>query len=146
MLINKELLPLVDMDFMNETHFEDVDLINELHQSIVTYEKDSSNENFEILKLQYKNWQTHTINHFTTEEEEMQKKGFFAYPFHKGEHDSNLYEIDAVWKNFEAKKNIKELKNYIEKDLVDWLTNHILSMDTVTASFFKTGMSPCGMH
>ncbi len=42
MLINKELLPLVDMDFMNETHFEDVDLINELHQSIVTYEKDSS--------------------------------------------------------------------------------------------------------
>ncbi|MCG3716589.1 hypothetical protein L5F64_13445, partial [Aliarcobacter butzleri] len=78
MLINKELLPLVDMDFMNETHFEDVDLINELHQSIVTYEKDSSNENFEILKLQYKNWQNHTINHFKTEEDEMQKKGFFA--------------------------------------------------------------------
>jgi hemerythrin len=57
-----------------------------------------------------------------------------------------LYEIDVVWKNFEAKKEIKELKNYIEKDLVDWLTNHILSMDTVTARFFKTGMSPCGMH
>ncbi|MCT7910171.1 hemerythrin family protein [Arcobacter lacus] len=146
MLIDKETLPLVDMDFMNETHFEDVDLINELYENIVTYEKDSSNESFGILKSQYKKWQDHTINHFKTEEDEMQKKGFFAYPFHKGEHDSNLYQINIVWKNFETKRDIKELKDYIEKDLVDWLISHILSMDTVTARFFKTGMSPCAMH
>ena len=31
MLINKDSLPLVAMDFMNNTHFEDVDLINEIY-------------------------------------------------------------------------------------------------------------------
>ncbi|WP_026802782.1 hemerythrin family protein [Aliarcobacter lanthieri] len=145
MLLNKDNLPLVDMDFMNETHFEDVDLLNELFAKIEEFENDSSDKNFEILKLKYKEWVNHTVNHFATEEEEMQKKGFFAYPFHKGEHDNNLAEIRAVWDSFEHSKNIEELKNYIEFDVINWLINHIQSMDTVTARFFKTGMSPCAM-
>lgn len=144
MLINKDGFPLVDMDFMNETHFEDIDLINTLFEDILNYEKDNSNDKFENLKLQYKKWQDHTLKHFQTEEDEMQKRGFFAYAFHKGEHDLNLEEIEVVWKNFETKKDIKELKDYIKDDLLSWFVNHVQTMDTVTARFFKTGMSLCG--
>lgn len=88
MLIDKNNLPIVDMDFMNETHYEDVDLINDLYKNIELYNQDSSLENFENLKMKYKEWIEHTVNHFATEEEEMVKRGFFAYPFHKGEHDA----------------------------------------------------------
>ena len=41
MLINKDSLPLVAMDFMNNTHFEDVDIINELYEDILNYGKTS---------------------------------------------------------------------------------------------------------
>lgn len=145
MLIDKKNLPLVDMEFMNETHFEDVDLINSLYSLIEKYELEANSSNFNNLKLGYLNWVEHTEKHFETEEIQMQEKGFFAYPFHKGEHDSNLLEIKAVWSSFEATKDIKELKNYIKYDLTSWLINHIQTMDTVTARFFKTGVSPCGM-
>ncbi len=145
MLIDKNVLPLVAEEFMNETHFEDVDLINKIYENIEKYEKEASNENFENLKNIYNTWVNHTIQHFAKEEEEMQKRGFFAYPFHKGEHDNNLEDIKAVWSEFESNKNITSLKSYIEYDLVNWLINHIKSMDTVTARFFQTGMSPCSM-
>lgn len=146
MLIDKNNLPLVDAEFMNNTHFEDVDLINKIYENIEIFEKNNSNENFENLKSTYKEWINHTVKHFLTEEEEMQKRGFFAYPFHKGEHDRNIEDIKAVWIDFEENRDIEALKNYIEYDLINWLVNHIRSMDTVTARFFKTGMSPCGMH
>ena len=42
------------MDFMNETHYEDVDLINDLYKNIELYNQDSSLENFENLKMKYK--------------------------------------------------------------------------------------------
>lgn len=145
MLIDKNILPLVDEQFMNDTHFEDVDLINKIYECIEKYENDSSSKNFEALKTIYSEWVNHTVAHFEKEEEEMQRRGFFAFPFHKGEHDKNLVEIKAVWKEFEDKKDINFLKNYIEYDLVNWLITHIKSMDTVTARFFQTGMSPCSM-
>ena len=47
MLIDKNRLPIVDMDFMNETHYEDVDLINDIYKNIELYNQDSSSENFE---------------------------------------------------------------------------------------------------
>lgn len=146
MLIDKNSLPLVDIDFMNKTHFEDVDLINKLYENIEEFEKENSTINFDGIKTSYINWLNHTIQHFATEEEEMEKKGFFAYPFHKDEHDANIEDMRAVWSNFETSKNISELKNYLEYDVVNWLINHIKSMDTVTARFFKTGvMGGCGM-
>lgn len=145
MLIDKNNLPLVDAEFMNNTHFEDVDLINKIYENIEIFEKNNSNENFENLKSTYKEWINHTVKHFLTEEEEMQKRGFFAYPFHKGEHDRNIEDIKAVWIDFEENRDIEALKNYIEYDLINWLVNHIRSMDTVTARFFNTGMSPCSM-
>lgn len=145
MLIDKNNLPLVDAEFMNNTHFEDVDLINKIYENIEIFEKNNSNENFENLKSTYEEWINHTVKHFLTEEEEMQKRGFFAYPFHKGEHDRNIEDIKAVWIDFEENRDIEALKNYIEYDLINWLVNHIRSMDTVTARFFNTGMSPCSM-
>src|SRR5690606_18315476 len=105
MLIDKNNLPLVDEDFMNNTHFEDVDLINKIYEDVLVYEKNNSNDNLQNLKKSYLSWINHTVNHFKTEEDEMQKRGFFAYPFHKGEHDKNLKEIKEVWEDFYQNKD-----------------------------------------
>jgi hemerythrin len=145
MLINKNDLPLVAMDFMNETHFEDLEIINELYKDILEYEKEQSELNLKNLEMKYKEWIIHTENHFENEEIQMREKGFFAYEFHKNEHNINLSEIKGLFSNFENTKNISELKEYFENNLVSWLVNHIQTMDTVTAMFFKTGMSPCCM-
>ena len=146
MLINKDDLPLVAMEFMNNTHFEDVDIINELYDDMLNYEKDASNDNLSKLESKYKEWVEHTIQHFATEEEEMIAKGFFAYGFHKSEHEANLYEITQLWSKFEGTKDINILKNYFEKALVSWLVNHIQTIYTVTSMFFKTVISPFLIH
>ena len=56
MLIVKDNLPLVAMDFMNNTHFEDVDIINELYENILNYEKEENFLNYEKLDSKYKEW------------------------------------------------------------------------------------------
>lgn len=146
MLINKNDLPLVAMEFMNDIHFEDVEIINELYENILKYEKEQNELNLMDLENKYKEWISHTENHFETEEIQMREKGFFAYEFHKNEHNINLSEIKGLFNNFEKNRDILELKKYFQNNLVNWLINHIQTMDTVTAMFFRTGMSPCSMH
>jgi hemerythrin len=145
MLINKNDLPLVAMDFMNDTHFEDVEIINELYKDILEYEKEQNESTQKIFETRYKEWIIHTQNHFEAEEIQMREKGFFAYECHKNEHNLNLSEIKQLFNNFQETKNISELKEYFENNLVSWLVNHIQTMDTVTAMFLKTEMGSCCM-
>ncbi len=143
MLINKDALPLVQMENMNEVHFEDVEIINTLSSLIDEYALNQSEDGFDKINEQYKKWQLHTVAHFEGEEKMMLEKGFFAYPMHKGEHDNTLYIMNEIFKQWKDKKDISILQNYIQKDMPEWLVNHISSMDTVTAMFLKTGAMPC---
>jgi len=145
MLIDKTSLPLVAMEFMNEVHLEDVDIINQLFEEILEYEASPSLPNEEKLNTLYQEWFTHTINHFQGEEEMMQEKGFPPYPVHKSEHQYALDKMDTIFKEWKESKDIQILKHYFIEELVPWLSNHIQTMDTVTAMFFKTGLSPCAM-
>lgn len=44
MLIEKQNMPMVAMEFMNDVHGEDIDIINELFGLILDYEKNPTNE------------------------------------------------------------------------------------------------------
>ncbi len=143
MLIDKNALPVVAMENMNEVHFEDVDILNSLSSLVDGYVKEPSDELFLKINAQYELWQEHTVKHFSGEEEMMLEKGFFAYPMHKSEHENALFVMGEVFKKWQAQKDISILQNYIQKDVPNWLVNHISTMDTVTALFLKTGLSPC---
>ncbi len=143
MLIDKNSLPLVDMDNMNDVHFEDVDIINNLSSLLDKYENTPSEDLYQEINKQYEKWFEHTINHFASEEEMMLEKNFFAYPMHKGEHTNALQVMQGVYEYWKNKKDIQALKKYVQQDCIDWLLHHIQTMDTVTAKFLKTGMSPC---
>ena len=145
-LIDQQDLPQVAMQFMNEVHAEDVDIINALYALVLIYEKEPSDANALKVNSQYQKWFEHTVAHFQGEEEQMRELCFPPYPMHKGEHDNALRVMDDVFRSWQTSKDIGIIKSYMTQQLVPWLMQHIQTMDTVTAQFFKTGMSPCSMH
>jgi hemerythrin len=146
MLIDKTNLPMVAKDDMNDVHLEDVDIINDLYELVLAYEKDFSEENKQKIDEQYQEWFKHTIVHFANEEEMMREKSFPPYPVHKGEHDNALSTMDRVFLSWQSTGDIQVLKGYLEEELPTWLVHHIQTMDTVTAMFLETGFSPCSAH
>lgn len=146
MLINKNNLPLVAEDFMNDVHYEDVNIINDLYEKLLNYIDAETKENKNIVIDAYQNWYDHTVSHFKGEEDKMIELNFPPYMMHKGEHEKCLEQMRQVLDYFIKNDDKEFLKSYLELDLINWLVNHIQTMDTVTAMFFKTGMSPCSAH
>jgi len=143
MLIAVEEIPQVEMEFMNNTHAEEVALLNEIFEAILNYdEQEESNVKLDEL---YGAWLEHTVEHFTTEEVKMQEMRFPPYMAHKGEHDRALQEMRNVFSTWQQQRDIQKLKIYFIEVVPAWLENHIATMDTITARFFATGMSPCGI-
>ena len=141
MLINKEDLPLVDKQSMNETHYEDIDLINNLNDLIEEFEENPSEELFIKLDEQYSKWFEHTIKHFSGEEQMMQEKKFPAFAVHKQEHDNVLNAMKNIQEDLRKTKSAAGVKNFVQNGLVRWLINHIQTMDTVTARFLEGKIS-----
>lgn len=146
MLIENNDIPVVAMDFMNVVHKEDVEIINVLFNLILVYDIEQNEENYRAINTQYKKWLAHTVAHFEGEEVKMRELRFPPYHVHKGEHDNALIRMNTVFKNWEQSRNIQALKMYLIEEVPVWLTNHIRTMDTVTAMFFSTGLSPCSVH
>jgi len=142
MLISWDEIPQVDMDFMNDVHKEDIDIINTIFELILNY--DESEESAAVIDERYQEWIEHTVNHFHNEEIKMQEMRFPPYLAHKGEHDRALQEMRELFDHWQQQRDIKALKIYFIETLPAWLHNHISTMDTVTAHFFATGESPCG--
>lgn len=146
MLIRKENLPLVAMDFMNDVHFEDVVIINELYDLILNYEETPNMYNKNLINMKFMLWYEHTIKHFDGEEVEMLEKGFPPYPIHKNEHEICLKRMNDIFNEWKESADLSILKNYLSNEMPTWLMNHIKTMDMVTAMFLKTGVSPCSAH
>jgi hemerythrin len=142
MLISLDVIPQVDMDFMNEVHKEDVDIINNIFEHILDY--DGSEESAAVIDDLYSQWIEHTVIHFQNEEIKMQEMRFPPYLAHKGEHDRALQEMRDLFTHWQQYRDIKTLKIYFIETLPAWLHTHISTMDTVTSRFFATGQSPCG--
>jgi len=142
MLLSHSDIPQVDMDFMNEVHKEDVELINAIFEQILVY--DGSEESVKAIDALYSHWIEHTVKHFQNEEIKMQEMRFPPYLAHKGEHDRALQEMRDLFSHWQQQRDIKALKIYFIEILPAWLQTHIATMDTVTARFFATGQSPCG--
>ena len=136
-MLRPEELPMVAMQSMNDTHLEDLMLINQLLSA-------AQSKNHAATKIFLDELVEHTIAHFSGEEEMMREKKFPPYPVHKGEHDRVLKELKNIQKIFnEGEGDFALITSYIEGSLTPWLIDHIKTLDTVTAMFLTTGMSPC---
>ncbi len=131
-LITQEQLPMVAMPSMNDTHLEEILIINRLESATRNNETETVQEILnELLE--------HTTMHFFNEEDMMEEALFPALKMHKSEHDRHLHELRSVIKYFEKNKDTNAIDAYIQGNLTPWLINHIETMDTVTAMFLQSG-------
>lgn len=145
MLLDIDALPLVEMEFMNEVHKEEAHRINALFEALLAYESEPTEENALQVDTLFEAWYTHTLSHFEGEEVKMRESGFPPYAMHKAEHDRVVAEIKSLLEAWRETREPKPLKIYLIEVLPRWLVTHIETMDTVTARFFKRGISPCGI-
>jgi hemerythrin len=142
MLIDHDDIPQVSQDFMNNTHSEEVTLINALFEEILAYENDQKDSN--TVDTMYQAWIEHTVEHFTTEEVEMIEAQFPAFPMHKQAHDDALKQMNEVFDTWKKSKEVKILKMYFIEVIPQWFVAHVSTMDAMTANYIGGGMASAG--
>lgn len=133
-LIEKRELPLVPYQGMNVVHERELEILNRLYDALEENRSDTEIEQLlnEFLK--------DVEEHFSYEEDMMRKAHFFAYECHHGEHNRVREELRSI----KEMKNRQELKRYFEEVFKPWISEHILTMDTVTAQWLIRVMGGIG--
>ena len=130
MILSPNDLPKVVVDDMNNIHTTELEILNNLHDAVLK-------GNLEDIDRLLDEFIKDVEEHFSFEQNLMEKYNFFAYPMHKGEHDRVRMELDSLKKQWDKNKNPELIKSYIENHFVPWLINHVQTMDTVTAMFLS---------
>ncbi len=134
-LIEKEQLPLVEYQGMNLVHQRELDYLNSLYDGIVSGKEDRK------VDALFDRFLRDVEEHFAYEEDLMKKSHFFAYECHRGEHKRVLAELEEVKKRWQETRDREFLRRYFEETFKPWITEHILTMDTVTAQWLNRVMA-----
>ena len=141
-VINKTVLeanaiPNVAIDFMNNTHVEEIELVKKVGDVIAEYEQRETftSEEIKVLNDLLHEWLHHTEEHFARENELMQKISFPMYSVHLSEHERVLENMIEVIQSWDRNFDINRLANFIFSAWPEWFNNHVNSMDMVTAQF-----------
>ncbi len=114
----------------DEEHKNLFRFVNQLHRSIV------ENEDRSVVQHNLDALISYVVEHFRSEEEMMQAKGFEGYDVHKRSHDKfvetcvNLQEQFAAGQNNITLETLQYIKN--------WLDSHIPNTDRQYGPFFTT--------
>jgi hemerythrin len=134
-LLPIEQIPQVALESMNQTHRQEVELVNRLAAEVATGiagEADSA----EIAAL-LDQWLEHTRNHFARENELMVQYKFPALPVHSGEHERVLTLLEDLRRTWTESKALRPLALFLFEEWPAWFDNHVHTMDNVTASFIR---------
>jgi len=124
--MTQDQLPMVALASMNDTHLEEMLLINQL-------ETLAQEAKLEEIPKALQELLEHTKIHFSNEEKMMSETNFPVFPAHKAEHDRHLHELESVINYFEKHQEPSAITAYIQGTLAPWLINHVQTMDTITA-------------
>jgi hemerythrin len=140
-LIDKDRLPRVELDSMNEVHLEEVDLVNELSDLLDAYA--GGTPALEAIGVKFEELVEHTKEHFAREERMMIEGEFPPYPMHKTEHENQLERVAMVKRRWSSTQDVGILRQFVQRELPEWVSYHILTMDTVTAQYLAaSGQMP----
>lgn len=130
-MITQDQLTMLAIPSMNDTHLEEMLLINTLHEAVKSRDLKAIKEKLEELLKE-------TTVHFSKEEEMMEKAGYADFYTHKGEHDRHLHELAHIIKYFTERQDPQAIAAYIEGNLNAWMIHHIKTMDAEMATFLQT--------
>lgn len=137
-LLYVESVEYLDVEEMQETHEEEIKLLNEVEKLATQYMMDKSK--LSPLEVKLDEYIEHVKEHFANEERLMKKYDFPSYDMHKTAHDMFLTDISYAikqWKNF---GDIKKIINFIFKS-PEWIVLHINTVDVPTAAYIARKMA-----
>ena len=77
------------------------------------------------------------MQHCAREERVMQESRCPPFPVHQGEHVRALELLHAAQANWRENEDFQALETYIRQEWGTWLTQHIATMDRVTAHYLS---------
>jgi len=123
-------MPLVALDSMNQTHREELELVNRLGGLLLRDDADTRE-----LAMLLADWVAHTRAHFAAENQLMQLHGFPALAVHAGEHARVLARIEDLQQGWLAVGEPGPLAAFLFDEWPDWFMQHVTTMDRVTAQY-----------
>lgn len=132
-MLDKEKVPAVALDAMNEVHYQEVELLNEILNQLDAVGAGKLAP--AALDAPLERLLAHMRAHFAGEEERMVESGFPPYPEHKAEHDRALAQAHSIYDAWQRDRDPKALVAYLERSLPAWMLHHIATMDAATARF-----------
>ena len=132
-------LPLVDIDFMNMTHLEEIVMVKKLGGLVTKYQQSESHSEIDIdqITLALQTWLEHMQAHFKREHELMEKTEFPALAIHSDAHTNALARMSTVINIWKERQDIQHLQDYVFNIWPAWFTDHVNSMDLMTARHAK---------
>ena len=118
--------PQLPVHFMNREHETFVGLMNDAEQALTM-------GTFSV--QHFRRLVQHCQEHFAHEEREMQRTNFPGLKLHKKQHDRVLQEMSGLLRGYIETQDIAPLLSYLQDVLPDWFTQHIHTLDQVTAHY-----------
>ncbi len=128
-------IPRVALESMNQTHREEVGMVQRLADLLVQGISGDMDETAISALIQA--WIEHTREHFARENRLMEQYSFPAYPVHRGEHERVLSLLEALQQAWQNQYFPEPLAEFLCNDWPAWFDNHVKTMDQVTAAFLQ---------
>ena len=137
-LLYAEQVEYLDVEEMQETHEEEIKILNEVEKLATDYIINKSN--LSQLEAKLDEYIAHVKEHFSNEERLMRKYDFPSYEMHKTAHDMFLTDISYAIKQWKEYGNIDKVINFIFKS-PEWIVLHINTVDAPTATYIARKMA-----
>ncbi|MCU7808399.1 MAG: hemerythrin family protein [Candidatus Thiodiazotropha sp. (ex Semelilucina semeliformis)] len=128
-------IPLVALESMNETHREELEMVNRLGTLLTKAMEGEADE--KAISAETAAWVEHTRLHFKRENELMLEYGFPAYPVHSSEHERMLALLDELHKTWLESHSVEPLVAFLFESWPEWFEMHVNTMDSITAQFIN---------
>ena len=118
--------PRLPVHFMNREHETFVGLMNDAEQALTM-------GTFSV--QHFRRLVQHCQEHFAHEEREMQRTNFPGLELHKKQHDRVLQAMAELLRGYIETQDIAPMLSYLQDVLPEWFTQHIHTLDQVTAHY-----------
>jgi len=128
----------LDVEEMQNTHEDEIKILNEIEKLADNYRMDKSN----LTQLEEKldEYIAHVKEHFANEERLMKKYHFPSYEMHKMAHDMFLIDLSYAVKQWKEYGDINKMINFVYKT-PEWIVMHINSVDAPTSMYLAKKMT-----
>jgi hemerythrin len=137
-LLYAEQVEYMDLDEMQETHEDEIKILNEIEKLAVDYSMDKSKQ--DQLEEKLDTYIAHVKAHFANEERLMKKYDFPSYEMHKMAHDMFLIDLSYAVKQWKEYGDINKIINFVYKS-PEWIVMHINSVDAPTSHYIAQKMA-----